>query len=284
MAEVTVSQRVRAPASTGGRGRAKLRRTARRRITLLLWQLLAVALVLLTWQGVYASRYFTRDLVPSPWDVAVAIGNLAQDGGFWSALGGTVSSAFIALAIAIVIGIPVGMLLGISPALYRSTQFLVDVGRSFPVIALLPVVVLLLGATKRMEIVVVLAGVVWPILLQTIDGARRIDAVIADTVRSYRIPPWLRFVKVVLPNAAPFAVTGIRIAASASILIAVGVEVLSLTPGIGGDLSRAQNDGAAAVAIAYVVYAGFVGLLLNKVLWLAEGRLLGWSRRATEAS
>lgn len=258
----------------------KLPRPAyRKKITLTVWQFATVAFALLVWTLIYASGYFSRELVPPFWDVAARFVGLAVDPVFWSALAATMSSALIGLTLSIVVGVPVGMFLGIVPAFYRSTQFLIDLGRSFPVIALLPVMVLLLGATREMEIVVVFSGVVWPILLQTIYGARRIDPVIADTVRAYRIPMGLRFYKVVLPNAAPFAVTGIRIAASASILIAVGVEVLSLTPGMGGNLARAQTDGAPALALAYVIYCGLFGLLLNKVLWMAESRFLGWNRR-----
>ncbi|TJY69653.1 ABC transporter permease subunit [Arthrobacter sp. CAU 1506] len=253
----------------------------RRKIALVMWQLATAVLILLVWTLVYASGYFSPDLVPPFWDVAVRFVGLAVDPVFWAALAATMSSALVGLALSIVVGVPVGMFLGITPAFYRSTQFLIDLGRSFPVIALLPVMVLMLGATREMEVVVVFSGVVWPILLQTIYGARRIDPVIADTVRSYRIPMGLKFFKVVLPNAAPFAVTGIRIAASASILIAVGVEVLSLTPGMGGNLARAQTDGAPALALAYVIYSGLVGLVLNKILWLAEGRFLGWNRRVT---
>lgn len=245
-----------------------------------LWQLLALAVVLLVWTLVYLSGYFSRELLPSVGGVAHSLVDLAGQPGFWRALASTVSNALIGLALGIAVGIPVGLVLGISPPLQRSTQFIVDFGRAFPVLALLPVMVLMLGATSRMEIVVVFSGVVWPILLQTTDGARRVEPVIADTVRAYRIPRRLAYLKVVLPNAAPFAVTGIRIAAATSILVALGVEVLSLTPGMGGNLSRAQTDGAPAVALAYVVYAGLVGLLLNKVLWVIEARFLAWNRRA----
>ncbi|WP_159553151.1 ABC transporter permease [Citricoccus sp. K5] len=218
------------------------------------------------------------------WEVAVRFVTLITESEFWFALGFTVSNALIGLLLAIIVGIPLGMVLGTSPALNRSTQFLVDLGRAFPVIALLPVMVLILGATAQMEIVVVFLGVVWPILLQTIDGAKRVEPVIADTVSAYRIPLRLRFIKVTLPNAAPFAVTGIRIASSASILIALGVEVLSVTPGIGGEISRAQTDGAPALALSYVIYAGIVGFLVNKVLWSVEGKLLAWNRQSVEAA
>lgn len=265
-----------APASERTPGR---RRAGSTRIGLAVWQLTTALIVVALWTLVYTSGMLGRELVPPPWDVAREFAGLAVSSSFWTALATTVSNAAIGLLAGIVVGVPLGLLLGISQAAYRSAQFLIDLGRSFPVIALLPVMVLLLGATSQMEIVVVFSGVVWPILVQTIYGARRIDAVIADTVRSYRIPPLLRFVKVVLPNAAPFAATGIRIAASTSILIAVGVEVLTLTPGMGGNLARAQTDGAPALALAYVFYAGLVGLALNKILWAVEGRALAWDRR-----
>jgi NitT/TauT family transport system permease protein len=238
----------------------------RRAWNLRIWQLAAVLALVLAWAVVYLLRIFSPDLIPSPWDVAVQFVLLATEATFWLSVWNTLYSALVALLLAILVGVPLGMLLGINPTLYRYTQLLIDLGRSFPTVALLPVLILVIGANNQMKIVVIFLGVVWPILLQTFYGARRLDPVIADTVRSYQIPRGLKFVKVVLPNAAPFAVTGIRIAAAAAILIALGVEVLSLTPGMGGSLARAQADGAPAVAMAYV-------------LWAAEGRLLAWSRR-----
>lgn len=277
---MTISEKVYPPAASASGQSAHGTRTRRSgRASLLVWQLATALIIVGLWTLVYESGALSHELVPPLWDVAREFVTLATTGAFWTALGTTVSNALIGLALGAVVGVPLGLLLGINRAAYRSAEFLIDLGRSFPVIALLPVMVLVLGATSQMEIVVVFSGVLWPILLQTIYGARRIDAVIADTVRSYRIPTRLRFVKVVLPNAAPMAATGVRIAASASILIAVGVEVLSLTPGMGGNLARAQTDGAPALAIAYVIYAGLVGLALNKILWVAEGRVLSWNRR-----
>jgi len=281
---MTISEKVHPPMAAPTSTKAPGRRGAgvRKRTGLLLWQLLTVVVIAALWTLVYETRALSREIVPPPWDVAHEFVALAVTGAFWTALTTTVSNALIGLALGVVVGVPLGLVLGINRAAYRSAEFLIDLGRSFPVIALLPVMVLVLGATSQMETVVVFSGVLWPILLQTIYGARRIDSVIADTVRSYRIPTLLRFIKVVLPNAAPMAATGVRIAASASILIAVGVEVLSLTPGMGGNLARAQTDGAPALAMAYVIYAGLVGLALNKVLWVAEGRVLSWNRRSTE--
>lgn len=254
-------------------------RRRRRRGAVLFWQFGTLVGLVLLWWLTWATQALPRALVPAPWEVAVGMATLAGTGAFWAALWATLSGALVALAVAVLIGVPVGLLLGTVPALYRATQLIIDVGRSFPTVALLPVMILVLGATTRMKVVVILFAVVWPILLQTYDGARRIDPVVADTAAAYRIPRGLRFVKVTLPNAAPFTVTGIRIAASAAILIALGVEVLTQTPGMGGNLARAQTDGAPALALAYLGYAGLVGWALYRVLAGAEDRVLVWSRR-----
>jgi ABC-type nitrate/sulfonate/bicarbonate transport system permease component len=140
----------------------------------------------------------------------------------------------------------------------------------------MPVMVLLMGATPRMLVTVALLATVWPILLQSSYGARSIEPVIDDTARAFRIPRRLRFTHVMLPNAAPFIATGIRIAASFSLLVTIGVELLSATPGLGREIALAQEGADFPLVMAYVFYCGLLGLVLSTLLSLAERRLLGW--------
>jgi ABC-type nitrate/sulfonate/bicarbonate transport system permease component len=79
-----------------------------------------------------------------------------------------------------------------------------------------------------------------------------------------------------LPNAAPFIATGIRIAASFSLLVTIGVELLSATPGLGREIALAQEGADFPLVMAYVFYCGLLGLVLSTLLSLAERRLLGW--------
>lgn len=254
---------------------------ARRRWRVLWLQVGVIAVLLAAWQIVVSTGRFSERVLPSPLSVAAALGESLGSAAFWSGLGSTMAGALGGLGLSILIGVPLGLAVGATPTARRSTKLLFDVGRSFPVIAILPVMVLLLGSNTWMEIVVTFVAVVWPVLVQSIDGARRIDPVIDDTVRSYRIPRGLRYLRVVLPNALPFIATGIRIAASAAIVIALAVEILSLTPGIGGLLARTRADGATSYGFAYVAVAGVIGILLNNLLWLLEERLLAWNRRGT---
>ena len=91
---------------------------------------------------------------------------------------------------------------------------------------------------------------------------------------------WFR--RVLLPTASPFIATGIRISASIAILVAVGVEVLSQTPGIGRMITLAQQAQKWDVAFAYLFFAGLVGWGIAAVLQLAERRLLKWNRQSND--
>lgn len=195
---------------------------------------------------------------------------------FVSAFAATVADAGRGLAISAILAIPLGILIGMFPRLEESSRALVDFGRSFPVPALLPILVLVLGATATMKVVAITAACFFPILLQTIYGARRLDPTIVDTVRSFRIPAHLRFFRVLLPASGPFIATGLRIATTISILVAVGVEIVSLTPGIGREiaLSRSYND--TATTYAYIAYSGLLGVAVTGLWDAAEARLLRW--------
>ena len=164
----------------------------------------------------------------------------------------------------------------------RSTSLIVEFGRAFPTIALMPVVMLLLGATMDMEITMVVLAAVWPVLVQSILGSRRLDPDIVSTAKVFRIPRGLWFRRVLLPAALPFIATGVRISASIAILAAVGVEVLTQVPGLGRLITLAQEAERWDNAFAYLFFAGVFGWLVASLLGWAESRLLRWNRQSDD--
>jgi ABC-type nitrate/sulfonate/bicarbonate transport system permease component len=242
-------------------------------------QILAAASVVALWALANATG-FAESILPPVTSVAREFVGVLSRPEFLSAFGATVFDAARGLLIAAILAIPLGILIGMLPSLEVATRVLIDFGRSFPVIALLPILVLLLGATAAMKVVAIAIACFFPILLQTIYGARRLDPTIADTVRSYRIPAHLRFFRVLLPAAGPFIATGLRIATTVSILVAVGVEIVSLTPGLGREISLSRSYNETATTYAYIVYAGLLGVAITMLWDLAEARLLRWHIRA----
>ncbi len=251
--------------------------TRRFDIMLAVRRIVAVVVLLALWQLVI-SLNLAPSMTPGAWDVLTSIWEVLISATFWGALLQTVTAALAGWAIAAVAGIVLGLLIGAMPPVDRATSVLVDFGRSFPVIALMPVVIMLLGTNIRMEIVIVALSCLWPVLVQTIYGSRRLESAVSDTVKVFRIPRPLYFRRVLLPSATPFIATGLRIAASISILIAVSVEVISQTPGMGRQITLAQELQKWDVAFAYLFFAGLLGWGIATGLSALEKRLLKWNR------
>lgn len=250
------------------------------RASLIGQQFLVIAFILAVWWLAGFAGVLDTAILPPVDRVLVQVVQIVGDGAFRMALFNTVADAARGLAIAAIVGIPVGVLIGMFPLADRSTRMVLDFGRSFPVIALLPILVLMFGATATMKIIAISIACFFPILLQSIYGARRLEPTVVDTVSSFRIPPLLRFRKVLLPAAGPYIATGLRISTTVAILVAVGVEIVSLAPGMGREISLSRSYNQTDITVTYIVYAGLLGVVLNLIWDLLEKRFLGWHIRA----
>jgi NitT/TauT family transport system permease protein len=246
------------------------------RAKILLLQLGAVLAVLAVWASVRAADLVSAAALPGPGAVLAQLPGLVTGGDYWQAVTETLQGAVTGFAAAAVVGVPLGLLTGTYAAAEQSTRLLVDILRSFPVIALLPVFLLVLGSTPSMKATVVFIACVFPVFLQAQYGARGIAPMIRETAHSFRIPRLLTFRKVILPGATPSIMTGLRLAASTSVLVAIGVEVLTTLPGIGHMVVEDQQGGASAQAYAYIFTAGLIGYSINLLSQFAESRLLRW--------
>lgn len=239
-------------------------------------QIAVVVGAIVVWELVALSGLLPPALLPRVGPVVVAFLELLVDPEFWGAVGMTLGGAMLGLAISAVIAIPIGLIAGTSAFIERSIRILVDLGRSFPSIALLPVIMLFYGTTMPTKLIAIVLACAFPLIVQTVYGARAIEHSIIETSRSYRIRFRLYFLRVALPTATPSIMTGLRLAATIAVLVSVGVEIVGGLPGIGSGLSQAQLDGATPIAFAYFIVAGILGYLVTRVAEIAEERFLRW--------
>ncbi|MEB7448198.1 ABC transporter permease [Arthrobacter koreensis] len=257
------------------------KKAAHRRLPVPVLVIAVILLMLLAWQALVWLQLLPT-MTPGVFEVLSAIINLVVSPAFWMSLWQSVSAAFIGWVIACVLAIVVGMLIGSNSFARQSTSVLLDFGRSFPTLALIPVVILLLGTSQQMKIIMVVLACFWPVVIQTVQGSKRIDPLVIDVARTYRTPPSLMFFRVRLPSALPFIATGVRISAAMAILVAVGVEVLSQAPGLGRQITLAQQGQNWDIAFANLFFAGLFGWAVTLLLAKAERRLLRWNRLGDE--
>lgn len=228
------------------------------------------------WQFVLETGLVPTGSLPYPRDIATQLLQMLGERSTWIALWQTLWSAVVGLVIAIVMGVVLGTSIGRIRIVDDSTRLLVQFLRPIPPIALLPLMLLLLGPNEEMKIVLVVWGCIWPILLQTADGVRSIEPMAFQVVRSYRVGKMRTWRSVVIPAISPYIMTGVRVAASVSLLVAVMAELIGGAKGIGKATANAGLVGQTSRVYAYVLLAGILGVAVNFVLSQLERRMLFW--------
>jgi ABC-type nitrate/sulfonate/bicarbonate transport system permease component len=215
-------------------------------------------------------------VVPPPSEVIARLVTEVHTGSFWSLVGQTVEGWGYGLAIAAVLGIGLGLLIGSNELLWRACRPTVEFLRPVPSIALIPVTILLYGNGLKGNVILTAFGSIWPILIQAIYGVREVDDVARNTMRSYGIGGWSRVRNLTFPTALPFIATGLRIASAVALIVTVTSEIVIGTPGLGSALIIAENGGDVKLMYAFVLAIGLLGVVLYMSFGAVERRFLRW--------
>ncbi|MFC5500888.1 ABC transporter permease [Lysinimonas soli] len=235
-----------------------------------------IVLVLALWELGVDLGIIPRSAVAAPSQIALALGEVVPTTAFWTAIGLTLLTWGIGLGISVAVAVPLGIVFGIGTTAYLMFRNTIDFLRSIPPVALVPLALLLYGATINMAVALIVFGSVWPLLLQTMYGVHQIDPVARDVARSYRLTARSTFFSLILPSAAPFIATGFRISATISLLLGIGAQVIGGAPGIGVQLNVAEESNQIATVYAYILVAGALGMLINLGLQALERKVLKW--------
>lgn len=182
-------------------------------------------------------------------------------------------------ALATLLGVGVGLLLGSFDTLYLIWQPVVNFLRSIPVVSLLPLALVVLGTDNTMKITVIAYATCWPILLNTTDGVRQLDPTLDMTARVYRITGVRRLVRVVLPAVSPRIFAGMRATLSYALLLLVVSEMIGSTSGVGFRILTSEQTYNIANMWAGILLLGIIGNVVNVLFVFAERRALRWYLR-----
>ncbi len=185
------------------------------------------------------------------------------------------------LAIASVIGIVLGVAIGRSSLVSDLIEPAVHFARAVPPPMLVPVFLYVLGIGTPMEIWSIIFGVLWPVLINAIDGARHVHPGHLETARAFRAPPVQRLARIILPSAAPKIFAGLRLGVALALVMMIVSEFVGSLNGVGGELVAAQGSGEISVMWAVIVILGLLGVVLNVLLAVAERRVLAWRQTGT---
>ena len=190
----------------------------------------------------------------------------------------------VGFAIAVVLGVAIGIPLGLSRIGRSAAMPHIEYWRAIPPPALLPISIILLhsiGNTQKISFIAFFC--IFPVLLNTIDGVRAIEPTLIDTARSFRIPTHERIRRIVFPAALPQIFAGMRTSLALAVITMVLSEYFSSTNGVGYVLLISKNTFQFKPMWAAILLIGILGYLLNVLFLLVERHVLAWHRgwRAT---
>ncbi|MDW8398992.1 MAG: nitrate ABC transporter permease [Acetobacteraceae bacterium] len=274
-----------APVAAPPRRAARLLPRARQALSVLLPPLLLLAGLLALWEWAASGPAATLPPPSAVWTTSYDLitrpfydrGGL--DKGLGLHLAASLERVALGFALAAVIGVALGLLVGSSRLALRALDPLFQVLRTVPPLAWLPLSLAAFREAQPSAIFVIFITAVWPIIINTAVGVRNVPTDYRNVARVLRLSPADWFLRIVVPAAAPYIFTGLRIGVGLSWLAIIAAEMLIGGVGIGFFVWDAWNSSNLSDIIVALVYIGAVGFLLDRIM-AAIGRAV--TRGTTE--
>ena len=228
------------------------------------------------WQAACSSGLLSTRLVASPIQIAVTGWTLMRDGTLPFNLGVSLLRAGGGLGLAIVLGVSLALIAGLS----RFGEDIVDaplqILRTLPALALVPLYILWFGIGETPKILLVAVGGTFPIYLNLHKGIRSIDPKLVEMASTLGLSRWQTIRDVFLPGALPDFLTGLRYAVGVSWLMLVVAEQVNAESGIGHMMMDAQDFLRTDIILVGLLVYGVLGLMSDQIVRLLENTLLAW--------
>jgi ABC-type nitrate/sulfonate/bicarbonate transport system permease component len=231
------------------------------------------------WELMSTSGNVSSISLPSVHEVFAAWWRLLEDGSLFDAIVSTLKRMFAGFGLAAAVGIPLGLLMGLSKWAFGLFEPLTELLRPIPSPAYIPIGILVLGLGDSMKIAVVFIASLFPILLNSYQGVIGIDRVVLDTGRTFGLSRFTILRKIALPAALPSILTGLRISLGISFIVVVVAEMLVGGGGIGFLIVDGQRTFHVEEMYAGIFTLAVLGYFFNWVFVRGERFLLrGWDR------
>ncbi len=180
-------------------------------------------------------------------------------------------------AIALVVGTPIGFLLGLSPTFSRIFDPIIQILRPVSPLAWLPLGLVLFMSTGREAgtygaLFTIAICSMWPTVLNTAVGVRAVPQDYLNVGRVLKLSRWKMLTTILLPATLPYMFTGFRLSLGIAWLVIVAAEMLTGTPGVGGFLWQEYNSLIYEHIILSIITIGLVGFVLDRLMSLIERR------------
>ena len=236
------------------------------------WLSLAVGIALWEVAGRSTSAAF---MVPFS-ATLVRLWELIVAGEFLGQLAESAKLFFTGFVLALLVGIPLGMLLARVRALRIGIEPYLMLIYATPLVALIPFILSMMGFGFAPKVLVVFLFAVFPVLYNTVEGARSIKPEMIEVAHSFRSGEWALWREVMLPYTLPYTMTGVRQAIGRALVGMVAAEFFLSSTGLGQLIMGASQNFDTGGVFASILVIGLIGVGLMRVGLMIERHFARW--------
>jgi NitT/TauT family transport system permease protein len=251
--------------------------------------------VIALWQASTALEWINPQVLPSPWAVVTkwveyllplqAYDPAASSWLAWAfsgeLVGDTISSMYrvlVGFAVGAGLALPFGLVMGSSKRMYDWLNPLLQVLRPIPPIAYIPLAILWFGLGNAPAVFLIALGAFFPVLMNTIAGVRQVDGIYVRAARNLGVSQRTMFLRVMLPAAVPYILSGVRIGIGTAFIVVIVSEMIAVNNGLGFRILEAREYFWSDKIIAGMISIGLLGLAIDIGMNKLNNHLLRWHR------
>jgi NitT/TauT family transport system permease protein len=226
------------------------------------WPVLACSFFLALWH--VAVAWTATKIFPSPFDVERGIVSLAHKNVLWLDIVDSLRRVALGYGAAVIVGIPVGLVLGWYPAINQIINPAMQIVRPISPIAWIPIAIIFFGVGDGAAVFLIFLSAFFPIVVACIDGVSNVPSMYRRAGRNFGLSPLQLMVKVVFPASLPRILIGLRISLGIAWLVVVAAEMIAVDSGLGYLIIDSRNSGKHYdLVVAAMLMIGVIGLILD---------------------
>lgn len=245
--------------------------------------LIVPIVILLIWEILSKKGFIKGTQLPAPSVIAETLIDLIRTREIFMHLGVSILRVTEGFLIGGVLGVFAGVQMALFKNINKAFSLIVGVLRPIPVIAWIPVLIIWMGIDEGSKITVIAIGSFWTILVSVIQGIKNVDKKYLEVARILEKDYFTLLFKVVLPAALPAIFTGVRVGIDVAWRSVVAAELIAATKGIGFMIMYARELSQIDVVLVGVFSIGITGIVIDKLLVLAERKFLKWNVNTSES-
>lgn len=263
--------------TTGVKTKTPASQRAPRRYDHFLLGLIGLGVTLGAWQLCAETGVVDPTFSSSPSGLFGALVDMVSTGEIAEPLSSTLRTVAWGLGIALVIGIPLGLVIGRSRVLFGLTEPLISIMYSVPYVVFLPVIIFWFGIDAQARVVIVVWSSIFPLLINVVAGSRNLDLNYLHVAQVFCASRLLTLRSVALPATSPYILAGVRQAVGRGLVGAIVAELFMGSAGMGYLVQKQTSNFQMDKAMAAIAVIAVVAIALTRTVAYFERRFTSWS-------